>query len=346
MNYQAITANQTFQNLCRFTSSIDGMGTITGSQFVKSGADDSVVLLGAGCTKPISEFSGSVDDSNYVKKVGQATQSKEDKLKRTDSTESFDELDENQYIMKFNIQNTLVQKEEQQLQVIHGVLLKDVDEESISKYDEDYLKRGRDRQQFCQSLRQLNRFAKTGKDDTSVLFTGGGDTLLSAFVGVDDITSTVSSYGSNMVFINATFITIWVMRLFSGTVHPYNKISTSTSYSVVSLSFLNHSASDTPLIVVEDTINSIKLFIDKKLLETSRLTDFPELYAYFKELEPKSSEEQPQSVPIVEQTLQDQVKQNAVIINDEENEFVLLPIENIQPKVDLQDGLEITEGCT
>ncbi|KAA6356768.1 MAG: hypothetical protein EZS28_047705, partial [Streblomastix strix] len=34
------------------------------------------------------------------------------------------------------------------------------------------------------------------------------------------------------------------------------------------------------------------------------------------------------------------------IINDEENEFVLLPIENIQPKVDLQDGLEITEGCT
>ncbi|KAA6402943.1 MAG: hypothetical protein EZS28_001536 [Streblomastix strix] len=91
---------------------------------------------------------------------------------------------------------------------------------------------------------------------------------------------------------------------------------------------------------------TIKLFIDEKLLETAGLTDFPELYAYFKELEPKSSEEQPQSVPIVEQTLQDQVKQNAAIINDEENEFVLLPIENIQPKVDLQDGLEKTEGCT
>jgi hypothetical protein len=46
------------------------MSTVTGSAFVKSGADDTVVLLGAGGTKPISEFGGSVDDSNYVKKTG------------------------------------------------------------------------------------------------------------------------------------------------------------------------------------------------------------------------------------------------------------------------------------
>ncbi|KAA6357799.1 MAG: hypothetical protein EZS28_046674, partial [Streblomastix strix] len=71
---QTITANKTFQNPCRFTSSIDGIATITGSSFVKSGADDSVVLLGAGGTKPISEFGGSVDDSNYVKKTGQELQ--------------------------------------------------------------------------------------------------------------------------------------------------------------------------------------------------------------------------------------------------------------------------------
>ncbi|KAA6372368.1 MAG: hypothetical protein EZS28_032107 [Streblomastix strix] len=72
---QTITANKTFNNACRFISSIDGMGTITGSQFVKSGADDSVVLLGAGGTKPLSEFgSGSVDDSNFVKKTGQELQ--------------------------------------------------------------------------------------------------------------------------------------------------------------------------------------------------------------------------------------------------------------------------------
>ncbi|KAA6393066.1 MAG: hypothetical protein EZS28_011406 [Streblomastix strix] len=53
---QTITANKTFNNACRFISSIDGMATITGTQFVKSGADDIVVLLGAGGTKPLSEF--------------------------------------------------------------------------------------------------------------------------------------------------------------------------------------------------------------------------------------------------------------------------------------------------
>ncbi|KAA6377965.1 MAG: hypothetical protein EZS28_026507 [Streblomastix strix] len=68
---QTITVNKTFNNACRFISSIDGMGTITGSSFIKSGADDTVVLLGAGGTKPISEFgSGSVDDSTFVKKNG------------------------------------------------------------------------------------------------------------------------------------------------------------------------------------------------------------------------------------------------------------------------------------
>ncbi|KAA6353700.1 MAG: hypothetical protein EZS28_050773, partial [Streblomastix strix] len=43
---QTTTANKTFNNACRFVSSIDGMATITGSSFVKSGADDTVVLLG------------------------------------------------------------------------------------------------------------------------------------------------------------------------------------------------------------------------------------------------------------------------------------------------------------
>ncbi|KAA6366641.1 MAG: hypothetical protein EZS28_037831, partial [Streblomastix strix] len=67
---QTINANKTFNNACRFISSIDGMATITGASFVKSGADDSVVFLGAGGTTPISEFSNSVDDQNYVKKDG------------------------------------------------------------------------------------------------------------------------------------------------------------------------------------------------------------------------------------------------------------------------------------
>ncbi|KAA6361681.1 MAG: hypothetical protein EZS28_042792, partial [Streblomastix strix] len=65
---QAITTNKSFNDACRFISSLDGMSSITWSSFVKSGADDTVVLLGAGGTKSISEFSSSVDDSNYVKK--------------------------------------------------------------------------------------------------------------------------------------------------------------------------------------------------------------------------------------------------------------------------------------
>ncbi|KAA6366067.1 MAG: hypothetical protein EZS28_038407, partial [Streblomastix strix] len=44
------------------------MSTIIGQSFDKSGADDTVVLLGAGGTKPISEFTTTIDDSNYVKK--------------------------------------------------------------------------------------------------------------------------------------------------------------------------------------------------------------------------------------------------------------------------------------
>ncbi|KAA6360975.1 MAG: hypothetical protein EZS28_043498, partial [Streblomastix strix] len=71
---QTITANKTFNNACRFTSTIEGMSTITGSSYVKSGADNTVVLLGAGGTKPIAEFGGNVDDSNYVKKTGYSLQ--------------------------------------------------------------------------------------------------------------------------------------------------------------------------------------------------------------------------------------------------------------------------------
>ncbi|KAA6375697.1 MAG: hypothetical protein EZS28_028777 [Streblomastix strix] len=65
---QSINANKTFNNACRFTSTIDRMSTITGGSFIKSGADDTVVLFGAGGTKPISEFTTTIDDSNYMKK--------------------------------------------------------------------------------------------------------------------------------------------------------------------------------------------------------------------------------------------------------------------------------------
>ncbi|KAA6384018.1 MAG: hypothetical protein EZS28_020457, partial [Streblomastix strix] len=81
---QTINANKTFNNACRFVSSIDRMSTVTGSSFIKSGADNTVVLLGADGTKPIAEFGESVDDSNYVNKTGQELQIIHGVLRRDD----------------------------------------------------------------------------------------------------------------------------------------------------------------------------------------------------------------------------------------------------------------------
>ncbi|KAA6403098.1 MAG: hypothetical protein EZS28_001376 [Streblomastix strix] len=77
---QTITANKTFNNICRFVSSIDGMSTVTRSSFIKSGAGNTIVILGAGCTKPISDekntnqsitgsktFTSNVNVSGFVK---------------------------------------------------------------------------------------------------------------------------------------------------------------------------------------------------------------------------------------------------------------------------------------
>ncbi|KAA6379406.1 MAG: hypothetical protein EZS28_025066, partial [Streblomastix strix] len=80
------------------------MSTITGASFVKCGADNTVVLLRAGCTKPVAEFGGRIDDSNYVKKTGQLSQSISGKLIRTVSTESFDNLESRQYAEKYDIE--------------------------------------------------------------------------------------------------------------------------------------------------------------------------------------------------------------------------------------------------
>ncbi|KAA6369300.1 MAG: hypothetical protein EZS28_035173 [Streblomastix strix] len=57
-----------YYNKSKTDELLDGMSTTTGSSFVNSGADNTVALLGAGGTKPISEFTTTIDDSNYVKK--------------------------------------------------------------------------------------------------------------------------------------------------------------------------------------------------------------------------------------------------------------------------------------
>ncbi|KAA6395908.1 MAG: hypothetical protein EZS28_008568 [Streblomastix strix] len=236
---QTINANKTFNNACRFVNSIDGMSTVTGSSFTKSGADNTVVLLGAdddvqdiqgilrkitldqpypestdndyitlgavksefvssiysgsisdnltatsfiksgrtdqqvllanGTTKPLSEFAcGSVDDSNYVKKTGQ------------------------------------------ELQIIHEILRRDDDELSVSEYDEEYLTKTEIYNAFVSRYDNQTRygtktfnsnvnaagFAKTGKDDTSILLANGGDMIISAFGGLELVTI---NYTNNIV---------------------------------------------------------------------------------------------------------------------------------------------------
>ncbi|KAA6403922.1 MAG: hypothetical protein EZS28_000560 [Streblomastix strix] len=123
------------------------MAIITGASFVKSGVDDSVILFGVGGTKLISEFSSSVDDSNIVKKDGD-------------------------------------------VQDIKGILRKStLDQPFPVPTDDDYVTLGTMKSEFIQSIYSgsisgnltATSFIKSNKDDTSVLFAGGGNRLLSDF---------------------------------------------------------------------------------------------------------------------------------------------------------------------
>ncbi|KAA6381742.1 MAG: hypothetical protein EZS28_022730 [Streblomastix strix] len=212
---QTITANKTFNNACILVSSIDGMSTVTGSSFVKSGADDTVVLLGAGGTKPLSEFaSGTVDDSNYLKKTGQ------------------------------------------ELQIIHGVLRREDEELSMSEDEEDYLTRGeiynafvsRYDSQTIYGTKTFNAnvnaagFAKTGKDDTSVLLAGSGDQLLSSFGGVqvEDITNLVVNLHSNITFNYLKLTRIGTFYTLMMEIQQKTQIGTSTQTTICTVGSISN----------------------------------------------------------------------------------------------------------
>ncbi|KAA6357921.1 MAG: hypothetical protein EZS28_046552, partial [Streblomastix strix] len=168
-----ISANKTFNNACRFISSIDGMATITGASFVKSGADDSVVLLGAGGTKPISEFSNSVDDSSYVKKDGDV-QDIQGILRKTTLDQPYPEPTDDEYITLGAVKSEFVS----------------------SNYSGS----------INYNLTATS-FIKSGKDDTSILLAGGGDMKLSLFDGAADIINNniiSSNFENGNVKVNST----------------------------------------------------------------------------------------------------------------------------------------------
>ncbi|KAA6366695.1 MAG: hypothetical protein EZS28_037779, partial [Streblomastix strix] len=85
------------------------------------------------------------------------------------------------------------------------------------------------------------------------------------------------------------------------------------------------------------------VYIDERLLDAAGLSDFPELYAYIKERYPKPIDELTQPVPIGDQTLQQQVKNNDDIIygsGDGSNEVFEPPVPNAITKLDLSSQLE------
>ncbi|KAA6376298.1 MAG: hypothetical protein EZS28_028174 [Streblomastix strix] len=145
---------------------------ITAASFIKSSANNSVVLLGGGGTKPISEFSnGTAYDSNYVKKTSETSQTIDRSLKKI-VFNSFDDIDNTQYMAKYEIQSSFVQKSEATEQNIEGTFRKQTDEESRPEpTDED-----------------SNQFIKSGGTDKQVLLSNGQTKPLSEFAGgcVDD----------------------------------------------------------------------------------------------------------------------------------------------------------------
>ncbi|KAA6385880.1 MAG: hypothetical protein EZS28_018590, partial [Streblomastix strix] len=238
---QTITTNKTFNNACRLINFIDGMETITGASFVKYGADDSVVLLGAGGTKPISEFFSSVDDSNYVKKM-----------------------------VIGNLTST--------------------------------------------------SFIKSDKDDTSVLLAGGSDRLLSDF-----------SCGGAKGFAPGMNIKIRTLPTQYAPTVSELCMPVGGPYGGFKLHITNTGKISCYVVGA--------FYFDERLLDAAGLSDFPELYAYIKERYPKPIGELLQPVPIGDQILQQQVKNNDDLIYASNEEFEL-PVPNAITKLDLSSQLK------
>ncbi|KAA6372155.1 MAG: hypothetical protein EZS28_032318 [Streblomastix strix] len=207
---QTINANKTFNNACRFVSSIDGMSTVTGSSFVKSGADDTVVLLGAGGTKPISEFVGTPTDlSNYYTKTQTYSQTEaNNKFVRLVGSIQQTITGRLKYVSSFDYQD------ETQDPVANTYLtMSEVDGKLTNVVTTNITQSIIGTKTFNANV-SATGFVKTCKDDTSVLLAGGGDRLLSSFGGIEDLT--LSAFSSmNGAVIQYKLIRIGSLYIFS-----------------------------------------------------------------------------------------------------------------------------------
>ncbi|KAA6380611.1 MAG: hypothetical protein EZS28_023859, partial [Streblomastix strix] len=242
---QTITANKTFSNACRFVSSIDGMPTVTGSFFVKSGADDTVVLLGAGGTKPISEFVGAPTDlSNYYTKTQTYSQTESNnKFVRFDGSIQQTITGRLKYVSSFDY------PDETQDPVANTYLtMSEVDSKLTNVVTTNTTQSITGTKTFTSNV-SATGFAKTGKDDTSVLLAGDGDQLLSSFGGaqVEDITSLVVNLHSNISFNYLKLVRIGTFYTLMMEIIPKTQIAISTQTTICTVgSYINGISPPTP----------------------------------------------------------------------------------------------------
>ncbi|KAA6357835.1 MAG: hypothetical protein EZS28_046638, partial [Streblomastix strix] len=207
-------------------------------------------------------------------------------------------------------------------------------------------------------------FAKTGKDDTSVLLAGGGDQLLSSFGGVqaEDITNLVVNLHSNITFNYLKFTRIGTFYTLMMEIIPKTQIATTTYTTICTVGSISNTitpptppsttypislATKRKTLTCNYSYRDFRISTDSTeawvlmmiLLDAAGLSDFPELYAYIKERYPKPIGELPQPIPIGDQTLQQQVKNNDDIIYTS-NEVFEPPVPNAITKLNLSSQLE------
>ncbi|KAA6371401.1 MAG: hypothetical protein EZS28_033072, partial [Streblomastix strix] len=380
---QTITANKTFNNACRFISSIDGMSTVTGSAFAKSGADDTVVLLGAVGTKPISEFiSAPTGLSNYYTK-----------------TQTYSQTEVNNKFVRFDgsIQQTITGRlkyvspfgeiyDETQDPVANTYLtMSDVDAKLTNVVTTNTTQSITGAKTFNANV-SATGFAKTGKDDTSVLLAGGGDMLLSSFGGTVDITNVFYDNPTylntqNFTYYDVLFYKIGTLHLFSIQTAPINTTSVPSvgiatiplqyapisNYRFIISGYQNNIISsnfesgnvkvnsttwaNTQILRISAQVQFVQLkarqlcclfldykmsnvYIDEALLDAAGLSEFPELYAYIHEREPKQIVDGIANQIITgPQYLQDQVKDNDDKLNVQPIPQPIVPVEIPQVQI-------------
>ncbi|KAA6376054.1 MAG: hypothetical protein EZS28_028418, partial [Streblomastix strix] len=321
----SITENKTFNNCCRFVSEIDGMLTVTVPSFIKSGTEDTVVLLVACSTKPISEFrSRSIDDQNYYANIQNYSKPETvNKYVRLEGTiqqiiiscqKCVNLFGETYYEAQDPVDNTYWIQSEIKSKLINYV--ETVNYQSINGT------------KTFNANANATCFVKTVNDDTTVLLAGGGERVLSLFGEIYMGINASTSDASVAVFTleNADF-QIYIYSINDATGGGFSwQLKTHTSMLHILQQFERNNGA----------IGNV--YLDEALLNAAGLSDFPELYVYIRE---RYQEPVPpaQRVPIGEETLQKQVKDNDDILFSS-NEVFVPPLSNAPTKLDLISQLE------